>query len=72
MFGLPPACRDGTAKIADLGMAKIVGREFSAVSGNLGTLAWVSAAQSKRSAGAGASASGARTSALLFWSVVLR
>ncbi|EFN54023.1 hypothetical protein CHLNCDRAFT_136066 [Chlorella variabilis] len=32
--------RDGTAKISDVGMAKIMAREYSGVTGNVGTLAW--------------------------------
>jgi hypothetical protein len=32
--------REGHAKIADVGMAKVIAKEFSAVSGNYGTLAW--------------------------------
>ncbi len=32
------ACRDGTAKIGDVGMAKILAREY--VTGVVGTLAW--------------------------------
>jgi hypothetical protein len=34
-------CRHGNAKIADLGLAKIVAHGTSAVTGNLGTLSWV-------------------------------
>lgn len=36
-------CSDGTAKISDVGMAKIMAREYSGVTGNVGTLAWVRA-----------------------------
>ncbi|PRW39362.1 serine threonine- kinase [Chlorella sorokiniana] len=32
--------RDGTAKISDVGMAKIMAQEFSGITGNVGTLAW--------------------------------
>jgi serine/threonine protein kinase len=34
--------RDGTAKIADVGLAKIIAQEYSAVTGAVGTLAWSS------------------------------
>ncbi|KAI3437798.1 hypothetical protein D9Q98_000245 [Chlorella vulgaris] len=34
--------RDGTAKIADVGLAKMIAREFSGVTGAVGTLAWSS------------------------------
>jgi hypothetical protein len=40
----PPTLSDGTAKIADVGLAKIIAKEYSAVTGAVGTLAWVSAA----------------------------
>jgi hypothetical protein len=36
-----PHRRDGTAKISDVGMAKIMAREYSGITGNVGTLAWV-------------------------------
>ncbi len=35
---LPPPGRDGTAKIGDVGMARILAREY--VTGVVGTLAW--------------------------------
>ena len=35
---LPPLCRDGTAKVGDVGMAKIMAGDY--VSGVVGTLAW--------------------------------
>lgn len=37
----PSRHRDGTAKIADVGLAKIIAQEYSAVTGAVGTLAWV-------------------------------
>lgn len=40
--------RDGTAKIADVGLAKIIAHEYSAVTGAVGTLAWVSLRMSVR------------------------
>lgn len=39
----PAPCRRGTAKIADLGLAKIMHQGRSSVTGNLGTLNWVTA-----------------------------
>jgi hypothetical protein len=33
--------REGIAKISDVGMAKIMAREYSGITGNVGTLAWV-------------------------------
>ena len=38
----PPPRSDGTAKVADVGLAKIIAQEYSAVTGAVGTLAWVS------------------------------
>lgn len=34
----PPSCSDGTAKVGDVGMAKVMAGDY--VSGVLGTLAW--------------------------------